>query len=41
MSRANAEAKAAVRFSVSKDTTRDEVRRAVAALGTILADMRA
>lgn len=40
MHRSNAEAKAAVRFSVSKDTTADDIRAAVQALATILADMR-
>jgi cysteine desulfurase len=40
MSRPDAEAKAAVRFSVSKDTSEDEVRTGVAVLGEILAEMR-
>lgn len=40
MGRNPAESKAAVRFSVSKDTTPAEIRSAVEALGTILADMR-
>ena len=40
MKRSDAESKAAVRFSVSKDTTESEVRSAVAALGEIVANMR-
>jgi cysteine desulfurase len=40
MHRSAAEAKAAVRFSVSKDTTREEVREAVIRLAEIVAAMR-
>jgi cysteine desulfurase len=40
MNRLDAEAKAAVRFSVSKDTANEEIRTAVETLGMILADMR-
>jgi cysteine desulfurase len=40
MNRRDAEATAAVRFSVSKDTASEEIRTAVDVLGTILADMR-
>jgi cysteine desulfurase len=41
MGRPAAEARAAVRFSVSKDSTATEVRTAVEALASILAEMRA
>ncbi len=41
MGRPAAEARAAVRFSVSKDSTAAEVRTAVEALASILAEMRA
>lgn len=40
MGRSDAEAKAAVRFSVSKDTTEQEVRMAASALGEIIAGLR-
>lgn len=40
MKRSDAESKAAVRFSVSKDTTESEIRSAVSALGEIMANMR-
>jgi cysteine desulfurase len=40
MNRLDAEATAAVRFSVSKDTESEEIRTAVDTLGTILANMR-
>ncbi len=41
MGRPDAEAHAAVRFSLSKDTTEDDVRCAAAALAEIVAEMRA
>lgn len=40
MNRPDAEAKAAVRFSVSKDTTEEEIRTAVGVLSEILSAMR-
>ncbi|GIV55253.1 MAG: cysteine desulfurase IscS [Candidatus Kapaibacterium sp.] len=41
MGRPDAEARAAVRFSLSKDNTEDDVRSAAAALAEIIAEMRA
>ena len=40
MGRPDAEAKAAVRFSLSKDTTEQEVRRAAGVLSEVIAGMR-
>lgn len=40
MGRSKAEARAAVRFSVSKDTTEDDIRTAAAALHDIMASLR-